>query len=202
MPRERGQARLSKGVKVMPFLNSLVEIRGHAWFQLFSSKSVAEQITELKPVIFHSACRSKWELVYATLQCIIPFLNGSMFELNLNSYIIFIVFLLLRFRVREDLILVLIKYSQYRFYTYLFILAFWDNICLCNPNCPCYLFCRPAWPQSHRNPPTCLCLPSAMIEGVCHHHPVMLWLLVCITSRENGFPCHLKVIKSKCIDST
>lgn len=47
-----------------------------------------------------------------------------MFELNLNSYIIFIVFLLLRFGVHEDLILVLIKYSQYRFYTYLFILAF------------------------------------------------------------------------------
>lgn len=47
-----------------------------------------------------------------------------MFELKLNSYMIFVVILLSRFRVNEDLILVLIKYSQYRFYTYLFILTF------------------------------------------------------------------------------
>jgi hypothetical protein len=27
--------------------------------------------------------------------------------------------------------------------------------------------CRPGWPQTHK--PTCLCLPSAGIKGVCHH---------------------------------
>jgi hypothetical protein len=28
--------------------------------------------------------------------------------------------------------------------------------------------CRPGWPRTHGDSP-CLCLPSAMIKGVCHH---------------------------------
>jgi hypothetical protein len=29
--------------------------------------------------------------------------------------------------------------------------------------------CRPGWPRTQKF--TCLCLPSARIEGVCHHFP-------------------------------
>lgn len=43
-----------------------------------------------------------------------------MFELKLYLYKIFIVILLSKFIVHEDLILVLIKYSHHKFYTYLF----------------------------------------------------------------------------------
>jgi hypothetical protein len=34
--------------------------------------------------------------------------------------------------------------------------------------------CRPGWPGTQKS--TCLCLPSAGIKGVRHHHPANVWI--------------------------
>lgn len=41
------------------------------------------------------------------------------------------------------------------------------------------LLCKPGWPSNSQRP-TCLCLPSRGIKGVCHFHPARLWCLICI----------------------
>jgi hypothetical protein len=52
---------------------------------------------------------------------------------------------------------------------------FQDRASLCSPGCP-GTHSRSGWPQTQRSP--CLCLPSAGIKGVCHHHLADFLLLI------------------------
>jgi hypothetical protein len=54
-------------------------------------------------------------------------------------------------------------------------MVFRVRVSLCSPGCPGNSLWRPGWPQTQKS--ACLCLPSAGIKGVCHHHPAWLLLL-------------------------
>jgi hypothetical protein len=42
---------------------------------------------------------------------------------------------------------------------------------------------RPGWPRTQKS--ACLCLPSAGIKGVCHHHPAILMVLLVFPKPNN-----------------
>jgi hypothetical protein len=53
------------------------------------------------------------------------------------------------------------------FFFFFFFLVFRDRVSLCSPGCPGNLLCRTGWARTQKF--ACLSLPSAGIEGVCHH---------------------------------
>jgi hypothetical protein len=49
--------------------------------------------------------------------------------------------------------------------------------------------CGPGWPGTQKS--TCLCLPSAGIKGVCHHHPACKFLIQHKTIVESLYPVQI-----------
>jgi hypothetical protein len=58
-------------------------------------------------------------------------------------------------------------------FIYLFIFGFSRQGFSVSPWLSWNSLCRPGWPQTQKS--TCLCLPSAWIEGVRHHCPAGQW---------------------------
>ena len=72
---------------------------------------------------------------------------------------------------------------------FFFFFFFWDRVSLCNPGCPgTHSVDRP---QTQK--PTCLCLPSAGIKGMCHHHPALLFFFsfLLMSCDSVGLPTYL-----------